>query len=68
MLVRSCIEKMRRIGTFENIAIFCITLSLTGFFARQAMSCGWTPASMRRLMPSCAALDFCSPRIEGSRM
>ena len=61
-------ENTLRSGTFENIAIFSITLSVTGFLARHATMFGWTPASMRRLMPSCAAFDFCSPRIDGSRM
>ena len=45
-----------------------ITVSVTGLLARQATRFGWMPASMSRLMPSWAALDFCSPRICGSMM
>jgi hypothetical protein len=50
------------------MAIFCRTVSVTCRVARHATMCGWTPVSMSRLMPSCAALDFCSPRISGSMM
>jgi hypothetical protein len=68
MLSRSCIEKTRRIGTLLNIAIFCITFGDTGLLARQAIMWGWMPASISRLMPSCAALLFCSPSALGSMM
>ncbi len=68
MLSRSCIEKTRRSGTLLNIAIFCITLGDTGLLARQPMMWGWIPASIRRLIPSWAALDFCSPSALGSMM
>lgn len=68
MLSRSCMEKMRLSGTLLNMPIFCMTLSPTGFLARQAMRWGCTPASISRLIPSYAAFDFCSPRMFGSRM
>ena len=68
MLSRSCMLKMRFMGTLLNMPIFCITFSPTGLVARQAITCGCTPLSMSRLMPSCAAFDFCSPSVAGSRM
>ena len=59
-------ENTRFNGTLLNIAIFCDADESTGFFARAAMMCGWTPASISFFKPSCAALDFCSPSAGGS--
>ena len=66
MLSTSCIVTTRFIGTLVYIEIFSRTLSFTGFEARQAMMCGMMPTSISRLMPSWAALDFCSPSAPGS--
>ncbi len=58
-------ENTRRRGTLVYTDIFSRTLSVTGDSARQAMMCGMMPYSISRLMPSWAALDFCSPRVGG---
>ena len=67
MLSTSCIDTTRRIGTLVYIEIFSRTFSFTGLVARQAMMWGMMPTSISRLMPSWAALDFCSPSAPGSR-
>jgi len=59
-------EKTLRIGTLVYMKIFCRTFSSPDCLPGSD-DVGHDAISISRLMPSWAALDFCSPSVPGSR-